>query len=290
MEACSGPTCHGNALYHRALATYGIGEVLRSERVRQGLSLADVARKIKISPKFLGAIENDDLDALPGIVFARSFIRQYSNLLNLDADGLLARLPKSETSTMPLPDPDQYDRSRVAAARSGRTEWDPRWNSAIASILWLGLAAAASVGAYMYFNRAVVPVTSRVVETPKPEPQHTEAPKAAPATQPVSAPTPPSSNSPVQVTLTALEPAWVSLTADGKNAYTGVLQADETKSVEAATLIKLTAGNAGGLKVSYNGKPLDPLGPHGQVRVVKFTAEGLQFLAKTPSAPKNDPL
>ena len=41
-------------------------------------------------------------------------------------------------------------------------------------------------------------------------------------------------------------------------------------------------GNAGALTISLNGKTLEPLGPVGQVRVVKLTAEGPQFLRKLP--------
>ena len=48
--------------------------------------------------------------------------------------------------------------------------------------------------------------------------------------------------------------------------------------------MKIVAGNAGALTISLNGKTLEPLGPIGQVRVVRLTAEGPQFLVESPAA------
>ena len=33
----------------------------------------------------------------------------------------------------------------------------------------------------------------------------------------------------------------------------------------------MLVGNAGGVEISLNGKPIGPIGPRGQVRVVEFT-------------------
>src|SRR5574340_59320 len=67
-----------------------VGETLRRERLRQNLDLQQVARETKINQKFLEAIESDNYDKLPGGVFAKSFVRQYARLLNLDDDELAA--------------------------------------------------------------------------------------------------------------------------------------------------------------------------------------------------------
>jgi hypothetical protein len=80
----------------------------------------------------------------------------------------------------------------------------------------------------------------------------------------------------VQVILKAREASWVQITADGKNAFTGILNPNDSRAVEADALIKVTAGNAGGVEISLNGKSLDPLGHSGQVRTVRLTAEGPQ--------------
>ncbi len=57
------------------------------------------------------------------------------------------------------------------------------------------------------------------------------------------------------------------MSVDGKVAFTGTLQPNDTKEISANERVKILTGNAGGLTISLNGKTLDPLGPSGQVRV-----------------------
>ena len=65
------------------------GGALRIAREKQGLSLNDVASKLKISNKQIEAIEADDFAALPESTIVRGFIRNYAKLLKLEADPLL---------------------------------------------------------------------------------------------------------------------------------------------------------------------------------------------------------
>ncbi|MFW6415082.1 MAG: helix-turn-helix domain-containing protein [Thermodesulfobacteriota bacterium] len=68
--------------------TREIGEVLRNERINQGLSLDDVHDKTKISPYVLQNIEEGILDYLPHPVYVKGFIKSYANVLGLDAEEL----------------------------------------------------------------------------------------------------------------------------------------------------------------------------------------------------------
>jgi cytoskeleton protein RodZ len=122
------------------------------------------------------------------------------------------------------------------------------------------------------------------------------APKPAPATprdtaqHPAAAPNP----HPVQVAITAKEDAWVQATADGKTLFATLLRAGETRPVDADGWVKIRTGNAGGIDLSLNGRPLDSLGPAGQVRSVTLTAAGPQIapVAQDPQTPAtgNSPL
>ncbi len=75
----------------------------------------------------------------------------------------------------------------------------------------------------------------------------------------------------MHVDLEAREPAWVSITdADGKHLYAGVLQANETRSIDFTKGAILRTGNAGGLIVRFNGKEIGDIGPAGKIRDVEF--------------------
>ncbi len=74
----------------------------------------------------------------------------------------------------------------------------------------------------------------------------------------------------------ARQDSWVSIIADGKSVMKGVLIASRDTSVRAKQKVTLTAGNAGGIEVSFNGKPQPSLGTTKEVRTVTFTPEGMQ--------------
>ena len=69
-----------------------LGQRLRSERERQGLSIPDVAQRLKYAPRQIEAIEADDFNALPGLTFVRGFVRGYARLLGADGDALVRAL------------------------------------------------------------------------------------------------------------------------------------------------------------------------------------------------------
>ncbi len=70
--------------------------------------------------------------------------------------------------------------------------------------------------------------------------------------------------------------AWMQVTADGKLVLDTILKASDERVVRAERQVVLDVGNAGGVEISYNGKPVAPLGPEGKRRVVTFTADGIQ--------------
>lgn len=72
--------------------------------------------------------------------------------------------------------------------------------------------------------------------------------------------------------------------SDGKFAFSGTLEAKQTRTVEAVENVQLRLGNAGGVTITLNGKPVGPVGPKGQVRTVQFTSGGFQIVPAKPPA------
>lgn len=69
------------------------GKVLREAREKLGMSVADVASRIKFAPRQIEALEAEEFDHLPEPAFLRGFVRSYARLLQLDAAPLIAALP-----------------------------------------------------------------------------------------------------------------------------------------------------------------------------------------------------
>ncbi len=81
------------------------GSLLRELREQRGVSLEDVARSTRINPRFLEALEADDLAALPAGPFAKGFIRAYCEALGASSDAVLAQCPLTSGDPGGLPRP-----------------------------------------------------------------------------------------------------------------------------------------------------------------------------------------
>jgi cytoskeleton protein RodZ len=114
----------------------------------------------------------------------------------------------------------------------------------------------------------------------RPEEQQPAEPAAVPAAARVA---PPNPDATVHVEITADEAVWVRARADGKYAFSATMEAHTTRTVEGVKEVNLLLGNAGGVTISLNGKPIGPAGPKGQVRTIQFTSGGFQIVS--PKAP-----
>ena len=72
-------------------AQEAVGKLLSDARKSQGLEVADVARVLRISQKYLEAIEDGRNSDLPGTAYAIGFVRSYAEHLNLDGMEIVRR-------------------------------------------------------------------------------------------------------------------------------------------------------------------------------------------------------
>lgn len=92
-----------------------IGERLRQERLRLGLSLEQIAKQTRIHARHLEAIEADDYDRIPGRFFARSFLRQYARSVGLDESQLEGEMEKLTASErLPFQEDPARPKPRIA--------------------------------------------------------------------------------------------------------------------------------------------------------------------------------
>src|SRR5207247_3383818 len=82
-----------------------LGEQLRAQRERKGITLEQAAADTRIREKFLTALEAGDYPALPGAVYTRCFLRNYAEDLDLGTDELVAFFPQERGGAPPEPAP-----------------------------------------------------------------------------------------------------------------------------------------------------------------------------------------
>src|SRR5579884_4056060 len=96
-----------------------IGSTLREARIRARIDMSEVEASTKIRAKYLRAIENEEWDLLPGVVYAKSFLRTYGDYLGLDSRMLIDEFRRrhegySEHDMRPVSSRPRRDRERRA--------------------------------------------------------------------------------------------------------------------------------------------------------------------------------
>jgi cytoskeleton protein RodZ len=256
-----------------------IGEELRAERIRRGMTLQQVADETRIDLCYLEAMEEDRFDDLNlGTFFRRSFLRQYARMLGLNDTPLVEGLREQfETSGEPATPPPK------------RSVHIPP------AILYCVLAALALTGVYR-LNQSRNRINEGAMSAMR-DGQHelsTSKPPAPIVGEQVSSASRQASvesnSAMIHVELRAAEPVWLSITSDGISAYQGTLETEQNRSFDASAKLTVLAGNARGLQISMNGKPVSPMGAHGQVVLLEFTPGGFRVLRPPHKGTSDSPL
>jgi len=175
-----------------------VGETLRRERLKRNLELEYISRELKISRRLLDAIESDQYDRLPGGVFAKAFVRQYAQLVGLDAEDLATKVQRAIEP--PVPQSEEQTRPAVISQPVAMPKMED-WKTAGEGRFRISgsLPAAALVVVVMLICSAVYawiqrPRTTTTAQATPPASTRIE-PRTEPA--PVPAAPPPSSQQPV---------------------------------------------------------------------------------------------
>lgn len=100
-----------------------MGERLQQARLERGMSLMEVQQISKVQVRFLEALEIDDYDALPGLFYAKAFIRQYANAVGLNAQEMVdifeGKAPEREVEEIAEEEPVFQE---VTTKRGGKHE------------------------------------------------------------------------------------------------------------------------------------------------------------------------
>lgn len=65
---------------------YSIGDRLKDARMSKGYTIEDIQEKTKIKARYIKAIEEDNLDILPGESYGKTFVKLYAEELGFDGD------------------------------------------------------------------------------------------------------------------------------------------------------------------------------------------------------------
>jgi len=280
-------------------AASSVGTWLRAAREAAGLSEDAVAHQLKLAPRQVRAIEEDDYARLPGRTFVRGFVRNYARLVNLDADAVVAALPVGEP-TSPL--------ERLTYTPSSRPlgeipmESPRRSGSAARWLIPLVLLAAVAAAAYYEFARPPAPrpaTPDGIMPPPAPKPATPSGPAATPLPNPLDAPkseaAPPpavaapgpsaapalATNAPIPteaheggadspLVLTFIGTSWVQVRdASGAVLLSQTATAGATLPIGGRPPFDVVIGNADHVRTQFRGQAVD-LAPHTRFNVARL--------------------
>lgn len=69
--------------FRQITSTSSIGESLRKKRAEAGLELAAISDTLKISQKYLQALEDDNWEVFPGDIYLNNFLKRYCEYLGI---------------------------------------------------------------------------------------------------------------------------------------------------------------------------------------------------------------
>jgi cytoskeleton protein RodZ len=262
----------------------GVGRELAAAREARGLALADVAQQLKFAPRQLEALEQENIEALPGHTITRGMVRNYARLLKLDAEPLVQRI--SRRFEMP-------DSNRLAQRYHEAVPFSDRGRRS--TLVYLGmslgvLALVAGVAYQWHHERSVatkaLPSVASFEPTPEAEPapvvlqekvsivaapvEPPAAPVAPVAPKLVSDPVVPKAGPPRLVVRTHAD-AWIEIRDSLDRMLVASLNpAGSERVVGGRPPYSLVIGNAANVRVTYGDKPID-LAPHTRHDVARLT-------------------
>jgi cytoskeleton protein RodZ len=122
------------------------GGALRQAREAQGLSVQDVASKLRLGPKQIDAIEADNFAKLPEPTIVRGFIRNYAKLLKINAEPLL------DAYTVIVPSSTQH---QLTVKPSSNMQVSSGDRPKASTYIWAGLLALLALGAWLFYQNYI---------------------------------------------------------------------------------------------------------------------------------------
>lgn len=225
-----------------------VGITLREARLARRETLVDASRWTCVRTRYLVALEgNHPVDEFPGRIYARFFLKEYAEHLELDPEPLLR----------------SFDRAGNAAAVSDLEPMlvpprhRPRWGlAAIVSCMFLIAIAALSI--MRSSNEAPAGVLGAGATDVPSAPAYAGEPRSA------------TSPTPLHAMLTMRAACWIEATVDGRGRPAKTYPPGSTLVYRARHALQLWLGNAGGVSLSVNGRRVTT-GSSGQPVQLSFT-------------------
>jgi cytoskeletal protein RodZ len=239
------------------------GEYLKSLREERGISLEEVSERTKIATSNLNFLENDHYELLPPKVFVKGFIRSYVDELGLDPEEALRRfdefIKEGELSGY---EEEEHLLFQSQPKRSSfvKSTWFTVALTAI-GLLALGILIVTGVSR-LFLSGNPSEVETPTVTTVGPQEQTTREGEARYQTAFTEPPRTQAGKKVLEIK--ALSSAWIRVEPDTGKPEELVMAPGDVQIFTAKKGFYVQTGNAGGIRLRYDGRELPVLGKENQ--------------------------
>ena len=309
-----------------------LGEYLKSERLKQGVTLQQVSARVRVSTGMLEALEDGDCERIGTSLLIRSFVRAYCGSLGIDPQPLLEKYA-SEIHSLDQQDEGikRYGRWSKAFRKKNRIGiftllllgiallgiiyggallWKSRENSGTsqslrtsgypqqellsdlsdksgqgtksdskggaADVADKNAQSSSETGGYKAEKTQAGAVTPKPMEGSPPRSSAVGAGLAEILPEPVTKPAAAPSADKHQFSVDANQKTWIQVTMDDKNTQTAMLEPGDKRQWEAEKSMKIIVGNAGGIRMKWDGRAVEIPAKAGSV--IRFSLPDQRYV------------
>jgi cytoskeletal protein RodZ len=257
------------------------GRYLQAIRLEKKISLEQVSQQTRIGLGNLLLLEQEDHDQLPAEVYVKGFLRSYAKAIGADGDEVIRRYGSR------LDVVQKISKSEFSGKKKDRLTW---WKLLLSLVLFICIITVSLI-VVVFFQQApdvnksntaleqksavakeqaaepktehqVEPKTEQQVESQAEQQVEPQAEKPSPETDFKSAKEVPEK---WLLNVTTVEETWLKVIMDEKAPAVYNLKPGDQLELEATTMFNLLIGNAGGLILRLNDKPVSIPGKSGEV-------------------------
>lgn len=220
------------------------GEILKKKREELGYNLKEIAKTLRIRSDYLKAIEEETFEKLPVEVYTKGYIREYAKFLKADPEIVIKAYIEKIS---PLVIEKQTDSITSAENTDKEEKAAPRYSATAITLSVVAVAALLTVLSLFVF-------VSEEPKTPLPE-----------KTAPTPALRPGSQEKEHSLEILASDTTWLLVTIDNTESKEFLLNKGESAKLSAKDSFSLKIGNAGGIKLIFDGRDMGVPGKNGRV-------------------------
>lgn len=246
------------------------GVCLKQAREAAGLSVEDVAARLKMPSRVVYSLENDDIATLGAPVFVRGQLRSYARLVGIDLEAELSGTSVASTAPSELVSHTHTPRYRRVFEQTTRRAVYIVMTAAIAVPIWIATRHPASNSTVQSLEVAATTPGSASPALPDRQPASATPPQRTPVTASIM-PSPAGAVQPKSLVLKFSGDSWVQVVGnDGSKLEEGILSAGQERSYSPGEVASVRLGNTSAVQVEAAGQSVD-LAPFSRANVARFT-------------------